>query len=512
MSHEGYGAFRMSTLVGHATAPVIIAGHERPLEEERCLPVIDPAHRRQVVGRVAMATERDVDEAVTAAGAALPGWRAMAAAERADVMRQAATAIEADLDARARLLTREHGKVLAEAHHDALGAVRILRYYADFADTYDRPDVTSDDRGRIVRSRTPFGTVAVIVPWNAPIYLGFLMLAPALLAGNTLVIKPAEEVPLALADTLRLLAQSLPPGVVNVVPGIGSETGVALSVHPDVRKISFTGSIATGRALMRAAATTIKGLSLELGGNDPALILEGARITDELIAELVKGVYSGTGQICYNVKRIYVHRSHHDDLVARFTDAVADIVVGDGLDPASTMGPLTTEAQFEAVSGLLERTRSSAAQVRTVGHRLDPAGWDDGLFLLPSVVTGVTPGAEIVTCEQFGPTVPILPFDDTEEAVRLANATEYGLAASVWDDDVDNAFAVADRIEAGTVFVNVHRVGASDVSMEFGGVKQSGFGRGHAWIAVEECSETKVVAQRGDLSAYVTKPATPAAP
>ncbi len=492
----------MSTLIGHATAPIVIGGQERPLDEERCLPVIDPAHRHRVVGHVALATERDVDEAVAAAAAALPAWRAMAAADRADAMRQAADAIEADVEPRAELLTREHGKILAEARHDAQGAVRILRYYARLAERYDRPDVSDDQRGRIVRKRMPFGVVAVIVPWNAPIYLGFLMLAPALLAGNTVVVKPAEEVPLALADALRVLARSLPPGVVNAVPGVGGETGRALSRHPDVRKISFTGSIATGQALMRAAATTIKGLSLELGGNDPAVILEGARITDELISELVSGVYSGSGQICYNVKRIYVHRSHHDHFVARFTDAVGEIVVGDGLDPTSTMGPVTTEAQFRFVTDLLERTRSSGGLVRTVGRKLDPAGWDDGFFLLPSVVTGLAPGEEIVTCEQFGPTVPILPFDDEDEAVELANATEYGLAASVWDDDIDHAFAVADRIDAGSVFVNVHRVGASDVSMEFGGVKQSGLGRGHAWVAVEECSQTKILAQRRDMSSY----------
>lgn len=492
----------MSTLIGHATAPIVIGGRDRPLDERRRRAVIDPAHRDRIVGHVAMGTARDVDDAVAAATQALPSWRELTAVERADALCAAATAIEAEVDVRARLLTREHGKVLHEATHDAMGAVRILRYYAGLAERYDRPDVSDDERGRIIRTRTPFGVVAVIVPWNAPIYLGFLMLVPALLAGNTLVVKPAEEVPLALADTLRLLISRLPPGVVNVVPGVGEEAGRALSLHPDVRKISFTGSIATGQALMRAAASTIKGLSLELGGNDPAVILEGARITDELVSELVRGVYSGSGQICYNVKRIFVHRSHHDDLVARFTDAVNDIVVGDGLDPAATMGPVTTEEQFRFVTRLLERTSSAGGLVRTVGRKLDPAGWDDGLFLLPSVVTGVAPQEDIVTCEQFGPTVPILPFDDTEEAVVLANAGEYGLAASVWDDDVDHAFAVADRIDAGSVFVNIHRVGASDVCMEFGGVKQSGLGRGHAWIAVEESCQTKIIAQRCDLSAY----------
>lgn len=499
----------MSTVLDQATAPIIIGGEARPLDRSRSLEVIDPSSR-EVVGHAAMAREEDVDEAVRAAKEAFPAWQAMTAAERAQQMRSAADAVAADTGERARLLTREHGKVLWESNVDTEGAARILRYYADLAERYDTPDITEDERGRIVTKRQPFGVVAVIVPWNFPVILGFLMLSPALLAGNTIVVKPPEDVPLAFTETLRVLAASLPGGVVNVVPGVGREAGRALSEHPDVRKISFTGSIPTGRALMRAAATNIKGISLELGGNDPALILEGAHLDDAIVSELIRGVFTSSGQICYNVKRIYVHRSHYHDFVERFTAAADEIVVGNGLDDRSTIGPLTTETQFRFVRELVDRTKASGANVSTVGRKLDPASFDRGFFTLPSVVTGVAPGDEIVTCEQFGPVVPILSFDNEEEAIRLANATDFGLAASVWDDDVDHAFAVADRIEAGTVFVNVHRVGASDLSMPFGGFKQSGFGRGHGYVGVEECSEVKVLAQRLDMSSYVPGEPAPA--
>ena len=457
--------------------------------------VRNPAKPDDVVGRFAAGTAGHARSAVEAASNAFPTWSEMSAVQRAELLLAAADEIEAGNSERAGILTREHGKTLGEAAHDVAGAPKILRYYAGLAERFDTPEVTDDDLGRIVRRHVPMGPMAVIVPWNAPVYLAYLMIAPALLAGNSLVVKPPSYTPLALSDTLAVLARHLPPGVLNSVPGSGSEVGSTLAADPAIRGIRFTGSTETGKELMRQAADTLKNIGLELGGNDPALVLEGATISDHLISEFVRGVYAGTGQICYNIKRIYVHASHHDELLERFTDAVSALTVGNGLEPGVTMGPLNNEAQFRFVNDLVERTRDRGADVRTLGSKHHSAN-SEGWFVLPSVVSGVSPGDELVECEQFGPVVPIIPFDDEEEAVRLANQSEFGLAASVWDDDVDHAFGVAGRIEAGTVFVNVHRVGASDVAMEFGGFKQSGLGRGHGWVAVEECSELQVLAHR----------------
>lgn len=482
-------------MADEAQAPILIAGTEH-FDEERSRPVFNPAAHDLVVGRYAAGTADDAAAAVASAQSAFPAWAGLRAKERAELMLAAAADIEANNEGRARLLTLEHGKPLSESTHDVGGAPRILRYYAGLAERFDTAEVTDDEMGRIERRRHPMGPMAVIVPWNAPVYLAYLMIAPGLLAGNTVVVKPASYTPLALSSTLRVLNRILPPGVVNVVPGPGGEVGAALARHPQIRGIRFTGSTETGKQLLRDAAETVKNVGLELGGNDPALVLEGASISDRLVDEFVRGVYAGTGQICYNIKRIYVHRSHYQDFVERFTDAVDDLVVGDGLEPGVSMGPLNNEAQFDFVNELLERTRGSGAQVTTVGSKRSPGSWDDGWFAMPSIVTGLTQGDELVQCEQFGPLVPIIAFDQEDEAVELANQTEFGLAASVWDDNVDHGFAVARRIEAGTVFLNVHRVGASDVAMEFGGFKQSGVGRGHGWAAVEESSELQVLAHR----------------
>jgi aldehyde dehydrogenase len=476
----------------------VLIEHERQ-PSDNLKPVINPAQVDEVVGHVALGTAEDADAAVVAADGAFPSWSALSADERAKLLLKAAETIEVCIEDRARLLTREHGKVLWESKTDAIGAVKILRYYAGLAEEYAQDKVIEDARGRIVLTRRPIGVGVVIVPWNYPVLLAFLMLAPALLAGNTVVVKPSELTPLALCDTLRILAEELPPGVVNVVPGYGHQVGAALVRHPRVRKISFTGSVDTGRTIMREAASTVKNVGLEMGGNDPALILESATISDRLISELIKSVFISSGQICYNVKRLYVQRAHYDDFVEQFTQAADEIVVGNGLDSRSTIGPLNNERQFRFVSDLVERTRRSSAVVRTVGRKLDPTTWDRGYFLLPTVVTGIHPESELVACEQFGPVIPILPFNTEEEAVRLANATEFGLAASVWTDDVDHGFDVARQLEAGTAFVNVHRVGASDVSMPFGGFKQSGIGRGHGFIALEENSELQTLAHRIDM-------------
>lgn len=461
--------------------------------------VLNPARPSQHVGRVAVGSLGDVDAAVAAAERAGRAWADLSASGRASLLLAAADALERDADARATLLTREHGKVLWESVRDVRGAIAILRCYAGLAERFDRPMVIEDARGKIIEARRPIGVTAVIVPWNFPQILCFLMLAPALVAGNTVVIKPPSFVPLALSDMLDRLARMLPPGVINVVPGPGAVVGMGLAQHPRVRKVSFTGSTEVGRELIRACSQTVKVMSMELGGNDPAIVLESARVNDRLIDELVAATFTSSGQICYAAKRIYVHRSHYQEFVDAFCATVDRMVVGDGLDPASSIGPVNNRAQFESVHGLLERARADGADVRVLGKRGASAAWDEGYFIQPAVITGCAPRSEIVAAEQFGPLVPILPFDTEDEAVALANDSEFGLAASVWTEDIDRGFAIAARIEAGTAFVNTHKLGASDVTMPFGGFKQSGLGRGHGFVALEEASELQTLVHRIDM-------------
>jgi aldehyde dehydrogenase len=465
-------------------------------------PVVNPARVDETVGRVALGTAEHVDRAVAAASAAFPAWSRLTAHERAEQMAAAAAAITAASGPLAELLTREQGKVLWESRVDVGGAAHILGYYTGLADRLAEDQVFRQDaRGTIWSGRRPMGVTGVIVPWNSPVYLAFLGIAPALLAGNTVVVKPSELAPLTLSAVLEILAETLPEGVVNVVPG-GGEAGAAIAAHHGIRKVFFTGSTATGQHVMRAAAGNLKNVSLELGGNDPAIVLASAVVNDRLVDELVQSVFTASGQICFNVKRIYVHRTHYPDFLDRYSAAVDRLVVGDGLDARSTMGPVNNRPQFERIKGLLERTRAEGATVTTLGTKLDPDGWDGGYFLLPTVVTDLEPGAELVTCEQFGPVVPVLPFDEDDEVVDLANNSEFGLAASVWTEDREHALRVARRLECGSVFINVHRIGASDVSMPFGGFKGSGIGRGHGITALEACTELQTIADYVDVSGF----------
>jgi aldehyde dehydrogenase len=484
------------------TIPLLINGHDvdGPITEVR-----NPARLTQTVGGYATGDRTTVDAAVAAAATAFAGWSARSAHDRADALTVTADAIDADLTALSTLLTREHGKILADASAEIANTARTLRYYAGLADYASRESITEDHRGRIVERRAAMGVVAVIVPWNYPVLLATLMIAPALMAGNTVVVKLPDNSPLALALVLRRLAAALEPGVLNVVAGSGQDVGAALTTHPRVRKVSFTGSTATGRAIMRDASVNLKNLSLELGGNDPAIVLDSATVTEQLVGELVRGAFTSSGQVCYAPKRLYVHRALFDEFTEAFTAATDTLIVGDGLDPAVRMGPVNNAQQHHTVTDLIEASRRQGARVTEVGQYRG-CGPDDGYFIRPTVVTGLDQQSPLVQQEQFGPVVPILAFDTEDEAIALANDSEYGLAASVWSDDADHAFQVGRRIQAGSVFVNIHRVGASDPSMPFGGFKQSGIGRGHGEIALDESTEIQILAERIDMHATTPHP------
>lgn len=463
-------------------------------------PVRNPARAEEIVGASALAGADLVDRAVRAAAVAAPGWAALSAADRRTALKDAAAAALEDFGGRAALLTGEQGKVLWESMVDLAGAPYLLRECRRMIEQVADEQVVDDERGRFIRRRRPVGVVAVIVPWNYPVLLAFNAIAPALAAGNTVVVKPPELAPLALTAVLHAVAAVLPDGVINVVPGDGAVAGHALAAHPLVRRIMFTGGTASGRAVMRAAADSITGVGLELGGNDPALVLESAVIDDDLITALRNSAFICSGQVCFAVKRIYVHRSHFDAFVGAFSDATNALAVGDGLDPASSIGPLISAGARDRVQDLIRDSAEIGATVTELGRKVDPASWEDGHFLLPHVVTGIAHRSRLVATEQFGPVLPILAFDDEDEAVALANDSEYGLAASVWSRDDGHAFEVARGIEAGTVFVNVHQAGASDHTTPFGGVKQSGIGRINGWASIEELTETQMLIRRDDAA------------
>lgn len=438
------------------------------------------------VGRSPSLTGAALDARVARARAAQPAWAADLPARRA-ALRAAAEAITAAAGELAPLLTAEQGKPLAEAGQELWVSAHA---FATLADVGWEPEqrLTASLGRPVTVQRRPYGVVAAIVPWNFPLYLAAAKIAPALLAGNTVVVKPAESVSLAVSAFVDVLRAVLPEGVVEVVTG-GPDTGRQLIDHPHVRMVSFTGSTAVGRSIMAQAAATLTPVALELGGNDPAILLPGADLADAA-AHLASGAFLNAGQMCIAPKRIYAP----EPLVEGFAEALAaqaQRTVGDGADPATTMGPLHTARQRGIVTGMLGRALDAGARVVTGGVREHPL---PGRFLDPTVLVGAGDGDDIVREEQFGPVLPVVGYTDLEALLARLDAQEFGLGASVWGPDPGEAAAVAARIDAGTVWIGQHN--ALDVAVPFGGVKASGFGREGGAAGVEEFTTTRVLDPR----------------
>lgn len=476
------------------TVQTLLIGGARHTTEET-IPVVNPADTRDVVDRIPRGTAEDVALATTAAADAFPTWSAMPMRERAATLREAARALEPGVANRAELLVRESCALIGESRSGTARLGRMLEWYADLGESFEEVSELPSPNGTVQVAREPMGVAVLIVPWNSPTTLGFLGLAPILLAGNTVVVKPPTQAPLALMDAIAALAPLFPPGAINVITGNADEIGRPLVTDPRVRKINFTGSTETGKWILREASASVKRVSLELGGNDPAIVLEDADL-DEAVPGLVSGTYALTGQICYDVKRIYVHASHYDEFVERFEAEADRYLVGNGMDERATMGPLISDAQRRKVQALVADAEAQGATVRALGRPLDEASWEHGHFMLPTVVSRVPQTCALVQQEQFGPAVPIVPFKTEDEAIALANDSEYGLSSSIWSRDEERAFALARRVQAGTTFINVHRRGASGVDMPFGGFKESGIGRSHGAVALEEQLELHTISSR----------------
>ncbi len=439
--------------------------------------VRDPGKLTDIVGTVAIGTGADVDQAVTAAHKAFLSWRNVDVKERIEKILATVAVLEDSMSELVPLLVREHGGMLWEAETDFLKGAANLRYYSGLVENFLKPEQIENDASWMSIEKVPKGVVGVIVPWNMPVVLTMMKLAPALVTGNTVVVKPSPTAPIALSILLKRMAAVLPDGVINVVTG-GADVGIALTRHPLVKKVAFTGGIETGKEVMRNASSslTLKAITLELGGNDPAIVLDDVNPVD-IIPKLLKGIYTRAGQICYAVKRIYVPQSMVDKFFNTLCEFVDEYKVGHGLDPRASFGPLNNKKQFTFVKNLIERTKNSGAIVRELGSKLDPEGWDNGYYILPHVVKTESHSSEIVCCEQFGPVIPIVPYRTIEEAIEFANETEYGLCSSVWSSDFQRALDVARKIEAGSTFINTHSFESTTLGMPFGGVKNSGIGR-----------------------------------
>jgi acyl-CoA reductase-like NAD-dependent aldehyde dehydrogenase len=452
-----------------------IAGEARPADD--VLPVFDPAEPERIVGHAAAASTEQARDAVRAAREAFPAWAERGARARAELVVAALDALAEDHDARVELLSSENGKTRMECEIEMQVLAGRFRLAAEHAADVDAVRTLEGPPMRTTIARLPLGVVSIIVPFNWPLAILAASLPQALVAGNTTVVKAPPTTPLSFVRTVERIASRLPAGVLNVVSGRDEVLGPVLIQDPRVDMVAFTGSVGAGKRIMAMAAENLTRVCLELGGNDPALVLADADLDGDAMHRLGIGAFLTTGQVCMAMKRLYVHRSRYDEVVDGLTQELEATRLGRGLDPDATMGPLHTGRQRDFVAELLDQARSQGAEVRELGAMVGDASLEGGHFLRPALVLDPRSDARIVTEEQFGPALPIIPFDDEEDAIRQANDTWAGLCSSVWSSDPEHAEAVAARLRSGTTFVNAHNAPWLDDRAPFGGFKHSGMGR-----------------------------------
>jgi acyl-CoA reductase-like NAD-dependent aldehyde dehydrogenase len=450
------------------------------VDGDATMDVINPANE-EVLATCPRGSKAQLDKAVAAAKAAFPAWAAKPIAERKAVLNAVADAIEKNAAELGRLLTQEQGKPLADAIGEAYGLAAFCRYFTSL----DLPEKILEDSGtrKVEMRRKPLGVIGCIVPWNFPLILIGLKMPAALLAGNTIVLKPAPTTPLATLRLGELIADIVPAGVINIITD-QNDLGGELTKHPDVRKISFTGSTATGKKVMEGAAATLKRITLELGGNDAAIVLDDVD-PKTAAPKIFDGAFQNSGQVCIAMKRLYVHESIYDEMCDALAAVAKAAVVGDGLQQGTKIGPLQNKMQFEKVKEILEDAKKHGTVIAG-GEVLDK-----GYFIRPTIVRDITDGTRLVDEEQFGPVLPVIKYSDPEDALARANASPYGLGASVWSSNMERAHALAERLDAGTVWINKHIDLAPHIP--FGGAKQSGLGTEMAEEGLNEFTQIQVI-------------------